>query len=292
MAIELTSPEFSFIQITEPSDGSCAWYGNLCLPVYELADLSFQIIATVSDADKETFQDETIYAQVIDDCPKDQPFNVYQNYNVEWTLTDEGVGYAPDTWVGNFQYNVANGFTELGSGDCFSLGIYKLPGSVGYPDLLACIETCFQKITDTCFTAQIGYRNNENSFDFDYSDQLYFNRVRLPFYLHSPTNPEEEKSYTKSDGSSVKLMHRIWKDYKVKTDYFHQSWVEKFTIATAHDGVYITDDYIGVTAAQFIRMEKVDTAWMEEQSPGINIAQSITTLRLASPRATINSNCE
>ncbi len=283
MAILLTSPEFSFMDIVAPTE-TCGWSERPCLPVFNLGDLSFQVIATVTGADKATFNNDPINAGITNDC--DNPGILIANYTGEWTLTETGVGADPDIWIGNFGYVTQGTFPFFAVGECFGVMMFNNGGATTF----GCFTQCFVKIGDECYTTKFIYRNNENAFDFDYTDPAFSNRIRLPLYLHSPTNPEEEKSYAKSDGSSVKLMHRIWKDYRVKGDYMTEDVIEKFTVMTAHDTVNITCTYSGVSD-YFIRTEKVEPAWMEEQSPGIIVAQYLTTLRMASPRATINSNC-
>jgi len=284
MAITYSSPLFSFLQLSE-SDPTCSSSERPCLPVKELNDLAFQMIASVTGADKATFYDTVfINAAISFDCKAS--LLTEENWTGTWFKTTIGAGSEPDIWVGNFVYNTGAIWSLIDINQCFGIILYAEGGAE-----VACFDTCFKKITDDCYTSVIGYRNNENAFDFDYSESTFFNRVRLPLYLHSPTNSEEQKTYSKSNGSSVKLMHRIWKDYRVKTDYFTDGMLERFAVATAHDGVYITCSYSDLSNAQFIRTEKVEIDWQEENIPVFNLAQGKTTLRLASPRANINSNC-
>lgn len=268
-------------------DDTCgAFLDRPCLPVYELQDLAFQVIARVTGASKETFEFTDFWGQVTTDCPEVDLTRI-ENFTSLWEQTVVGEGSEPDIWVGNFSFNVSTTFSDLGIGDCFTISIQGQSGFT--PENIGCLATCFTRIGDICYTTKMIYSNNQNAFDFVYNGS-FANKLRLPMYLHSPTNAEEEKSYSKSDGSSVKLMHRIWKDYRLKTDLFPAHWIEKLTVALAHDTINLTNTYSGV-ADYFIRMEKVDVDWMQEQSPGVNLAHANTIVRLASARASINSNC-
>lgn len=284
MAIQLTSPIFSFLQFTEDTE-ACVWTERPCLPVYELEDLQFQILAEVTGNNKSDFplvEGNSIYGSVSLDCE----VNILseQNYSSTWVKYETGEGENPDKYVGYFSYNIGNIWDLISIGECFSIMIYTGSYSLG------CFDTCFKKIAYDCFTSVLAYRNNENAFGFRYDNPTY-NRVRLYFYPHSPSNTEENKSYAKSDGSTVLLTYRLWKDYKVKVDYMLQSWIERFTVATAHDDVRITSDYAALNQDAFVRIEKVEPAWNEEQIPQFNMAQSSTVLRLAAVRENVNSNC-
>ena len=287
MAIVLTAPRYSFVQIDEQTSEPCSWYGDTCLPVYNLNDLEFQLFATVTGSDKGLFFALQINGFITTDCSILD--NSHANYTAIWTKVTTGAYSNPDIWHGKFVYASNNGFSSLSDQECFYISFIVAPHTES--GFHVCSYTCFKKIVDDCFTSVLGYRNNEDAFYFDYSDTIFFNRVRLPLYLHSPTFAQEEKSYSKSDGSTVKRMHRIWKDYKVKTDYIINDWHEKFNIATAHDALFIECSYVGLNNVQFIRTEKIEIGWMEEDSPNINVAQAKTILRIASPLQNINSNC-
>jgi hypothetical protein len=306
MAVVITSPEFSFVGIVAEEAQPCSWGTLPCLPVSVLNDLSFQLKVAVSGADKAWFNVEfeqdgdtleyTIQGKVCIDCEDAGVETDAFSFSATWTLVEEGT---TDHWIGNF---VANGnetiFNSYDIGQCFNLCFHKVLIDVTDPTVIlgltttpiVCSDTCFARIDDTCYTSVLTYSNDESAFDFNY-DTAFFNTVRLNLYLHSPVNVEEEKSYSKSDGSTVKLMHRIWKDYKVKTDLWGDHWLEKLAVATAHDTLRITCTYSGIVNKTFVRMEKIDIGWLEQDSPGINVAQGNTTLRLANPRASINSNC-
>ena len=286
MAIVLSSPKYSFVQLFEQYNDSCGAFEQFALPVYDLKDLEFQMTALVDGTDKTTFLAAHVNAGITIDCVT--PGILVQNWIGTWTQTETGAGVAPDTWVGNFKWNTNTLFTGLSIGQCFNIVFYKQSDGLPVTD---CTYTTFQKIQADCFTSVIEYRNNSNAFYFDYSSSLFFNRVRLPFYLHSPTFDEERQDYKKSDGSTKQLMFRIWKDYKVKTDYFLQDWLEKFQVATTHDGIYITDTYNNFDTKRVLRIDKIDFSWIEDEKPFVNIAQAKTTFRIAEAVQNVSSNC-
>jgi hypothetical protein len=284
MAINLSSPKYSFIQLFEQYNEPCAYDYINCLPVYNLSDIAFQMIAEVTGGDKTTFASAQINAGITTDCAS--PGILVNNWIGTWTKTVTG-GTDPDIWIGDFKFHTNTLFTGLAVGTCFNIMFFKQTDQTHVSD---CTYTCFTKIADTCYTTAMNYRNNSNAFYFDYSDATFYNKIRLPFYLHSPTFAEENKSYQKSDGSSVLLFSRIWKDYKVKTDYMLDNLHEKFQIATAHSDILVDCSYSGISEA-VIRTEKIEVAWIEEESPFINVAQAKTTFRIATPVQSINSNC-
>jgi len=158
---------------------------------------------------------------------------------------------------------------------------------------IATSTTCFYKEPETCFNTLIQYNNQENAFGFSYTGAPggYFNSVRLNLYLHSPVNDEQQQVYEKSDGSTQKIMHRIWKDYDFKTDYYPDEIHEKLNVATAHDTVLLTSSLAGLSATAFVRKEKIDITWYQENVPRNPLGQAKGKLRLAIPRSTINNNC-
>lgn len=285
-----SSPPFSFMDVQNPADTDCATNDFPCLPVQFLNQLQFQVLC---ETDDDNFLDLEIFASVFTECGSD---GVHRNKN--WTSTWHKVSADGDPLVfaGNFTSRNSDGFDTLMAGDCFNISIYIATTDTNI--FQYCFTQCFVKTAsgdqqDECYTTVYEYRDSTNSFGFYYSApdfDTFTNIIRLPTYLHSPVNVEEEKSYAKSDGSTKKLMHRIWKDYQVKTDYFPAGWLEKFAIMTAHSELHVVDAYGGVND-YMVRMEKVEIDWKESDIPFFKLAQGKTTLRLAAPRQTLNTNC-
>ena len=300
MAIAFSSPQFGFTQFVPfntPAPAICAGDEPPCLPVNDLSDLQFQIIASVDDVgtvDKPGFGvNGSFPACITNPLPNNFQGNLEISFNTNWFKLSTGVGAAPDIWVGLYYYNHVEAFFDaLAENDCFTLSILlQTSSTVGV--FLMTSSTCFYKTSDTCYTTLLsfGNANGNDAYGFIFIAS-YFEQARLPLYLHSPVNAEEEKSYGKSDGSTQKITHRVWKDYKFKTDYLDQATIEKIVIATSLDIIRITNPYAGIDNEHFVRTEKVETDWQQETMPLITVGQTKGTLRLADPRAYVNSNCQ
>ncbi len=264
----------------------------------------------------------TIAARICQDCDDvGDPTTFDYQYTGTFVQTVTGT---QAQYAGFFQYNyAANDWNNLPTGSCFNLCFYKLsyiktPGSPIAGKLVEavklsatpdpnvfndcpyiCTYTQFYKSDDDCYTSVIQYANNSDAFLFLYDiltplapDYIFYNTVRLPFYLHSPSYTEEQMTYQQSNGLSVKLSHRIWKDYKLKTDYWYDEWVQRFVVATAHDTVMITCPYANIVSQYFVRTEKIDTEWYQEETPDVLKGISKGVLRVAEVAGFINSNCE
>lgn len=286
MGLGIITPPFSFIQFAEPGM-VCSDNARPCLPLVYVTDLGFRIQIRVSGDDREAFEGYEVSAGFVVDC--DSPGIIPRNYFADWYLVEPGDGSDPDLWEGVFQFNDNGLFPIYEVGQCLYLAIFK--NSDG--SLIDCLETCFKKSDDMCYSTLLRYRNNEDAFGFNYTAPLNaFNRVRLPFYLHSPVNAEEEKSYAKSDGSSMLISARLYKDYKVTSDYWPEDWIEKFAVATKHDTVIVTNDYAGLDNDGVLRTDALDINWRTEDMPTFKLAQVKTTMRLTAARSTINNNCQ
>lgn len=281
MALSFDSPIYSFLQFNEPFDFDCAETQRPCLPVVLLTDLTFQVKVELTGADKTFFDGGAINAAVVLDC--DAPENLDLNYAGTWTLYETGEGANPDIWYGIFSFNSNAYFSTLPVGTCFHLTLFR--GLITY----GCFDTCLVKISDTCYTSKLTYLFNSNMFGFGPLGSTALS-VRLPFYMHSPSVAEDKKQYSKSDGSTVQLMARLWKDYQVKGDYMPDKWIDRFAVATSADEVNVISNYSSV-AALVVRTEKVEVTWYEENIPTFNLGMLKTTFRLAAPIANNNSNC-
>jgi hypothetical protein len=293
MAVTISSPQFSFVQFGTTTD-PCSGYPP-CLPVNDLSDLQFTVLAYVTGStDKANFLSNS-YAVALEGLHTN---NFEPSFIMSWEgLYSHPSPSDPDVYVGYGVYaSTEVTFNALAYDTCFSLGFYQYTPERPYTYLreLFTTSTCFIKTSDTCYTSIIQYGNNSNAFGFYFSTPAanWLEKVRLPLYLHSPVNVDDEKSYQKSDGSTKKLSHRIWKDYKFKMDYLDEATIEKFNIATACDTVTITNPYLNVNALDFVRTEKVEIEYNQEDNPYFNLGISKGTLRLAIPRAYVNSNCQ
>jgi hypothetical protein len=298
MTINISSPQFSFINFN--ADTSACYNGSICLPVNALSDLQFMLIAAVTGTDKANFLSNN-YAVAISGLgeahfepefvPTWQPVHIYLGYPA-----------TPDIYVGYFSFNdTSAAFAAMDNYDCFSLSFIQYPAMQPYRGLIewATSSTCFYKEPETCFNTLVQYNNNDNAFGFYYIQDTFnaatsgwYNSVRLNLYLHSPVNDEQQQVYELSDGSTQKIMHRIWKDYDFKTDYYPDEIHEKINVATAHDNVLLSSSLAGISAEAFVRKEKIDITWYQDTIPRNPLGQAKGKLRLAIPRATTNSNCD
>lgn len=309
MAVTLTTPDHSFVQIGSGElDASCVPEIALCLPVYVLNDLSFQVIANVPKADEPWFEVEfeeasetrkhTIWGMICRDC--ENPLSEFSetsfSFTGTWTQIAEG-GTGADTWLGNF---TANGqeelFNLLEAGECFNICFYRvkvnvldLTQVVGVTTtLIACTETCFNKITDPCFTSWFTYKCYENSFDFNYENS-FVNQIRLPCYLSNMQLPSEELSYTKSSGAKIKLSERIEEEYDLNIDWMPKEWHKKLKVLLSHDYITINNINDGpVTNMAIVCREKYEINW-----PDIpwRTAPAKTKVIRSEALSLTNSNC-
>lgn len=315
MAVTLSAPPYSFVQITEPERATgCVDEFNLCLPIKALSDLSFQLIANVPKADEPWFEVEfdeagdtmkhTIWGMICVACDNTGEFGPTSfSFTGRWRQIAEG-GSGADTWLGNFTFNGQEElFNELVSGGCFNICFYRvkinvldLTEVVGVTTaLIACTDTCFQKIDDDCYTSFFTYNNKEDSMGFVYTHPItgavnFANQVRLPCFLRDIQFPTEEKSYKKSNGDRVKLFARIDEEYELKVDWVYKSWHKRIVVLLHHDTIRIDNDNDGSLSNMHITCdEKYEINWPEEP---YQLAPAKTKVKRAAGINIVNSNCQ
>jgi hypothetical protein len=313
MAFKLFAPDQSFVQLLEPDAvTACAPATGLCLPLKTQFELAFQLTATVSGDDKDWFEVDipvgdsilrnTVWGRICTECGDftDTDFAHAFTFTGQWRKTITG---DTDTWIGQFKANLNTApFDALNTGDCFHLCFHKVlfvtssPTIAITPDppLLACTHTCFNKIADDCFTSHFTYRCNEDSFGFTYIDKLaeidFVNGIRLPCYLRNLQLPSEEKSYTKSDGSKLKLFERIEEEYDLAIDFIPKDWHIKLKVLLAHDIIEIEN--VNETGGHYwpiVCNEKYEINWPEQP---YGHAPAKTKIKRAEALSLINSNCK
>jgi hypothetical protein len=317
MSVVLSSPAYSYIQIQEPElPTDCVKEIGLCLPIYLPSDLSFQLIAKVSGADKDWFEiqfetgdpvtthKETVWARVCVDCANIEEPYVDLPHSMTWTgrwrKIEEG---STDTWVGNFTTNGNDApFLDLPIGTCFNLCFHKVQINIddeteteGLSTVpIACTDTCFQRIDDDCFTSWFTYQSNEDSMGFIYTSASkvvnFANQVRLPCYLRDIQFPIEEMSYEKSNGDEIKLYARIHEDYELVVDWIPKAWHKRLVILLHHDIVKIDNPNDGFAKQMFIVCkEKYQIDWPKHPWQH---APAITRVKRAKSINLVNSNCQ
>lgn len=256
MGLLLYTSRHSFfnLQPFNVEETGCLDDTDLCLPVYALSDLQFQIIAEVSGSDKDWFEQvfegstNRVKAGVCSECPDpegEEPTSPAApiHFNSTWTRISEDEG-GSDLWVGTFTAAEAIAWGKE-VGECFKICLYRVYGGfTGDVTIkLACTNYCFQRINDPCYTSILKYRCAENSHEFYYTGSSsltgFHNQVRLPMFLHNMQLPGEEKSYRKSNGQFMKLMERVDEEYDVSIDYVPKHWHKKIKVALGHDVLQI-----------------------------------------------------
>lgn len=159
MAITLSAPQFSFVQFSESNAVTSCNYRdiNLCLPVYESTDVSFQFIA-VTDTEEEAdglcdLANDKVKIGIVEDCS--------DGFLVEFTDKPQRFRIAPKQVL----YNWTNGLPAFDSkievGECFMVKIV-------IDETYSFCSNCFQRIGDPCHTSVVEYGNDENGFGFNY----------------------------------------------------------------------------------------------------------------------------
>lgn len=324
--VSISTSQFSFVQFNPDPSSDCADNANVCLPVsvvgdYQtvpLNDIDFSFFISADGADLTQLTLGLTHPQTVGSAEIvffllgiDEPCDRDSILESIFSFTDWSSRLFPTTSMAcasdDYQFfgyptavHAPVAFAALEVDQCFKIIAVKkeyLDGGNLNIVILGCTN-CFVRISDDCFTTQLKFTNNSNAFDFNFgclnaiNAGPHYEVVRLPMYLHSPINAEDQTSYFKSDGSSVKLSHRVWKDYKMKTDYWPEDWLEKLTVVTSLDTVLVTNSYSSLSQIAFIRTEKIEIDWQEENMPFLAKAQGKGTLRMAIPRANVNSNCE
>lgn len=202
---------------------------------------------------------------------------------------------------------IANPFADLS-------GIYPY-GPVGsVSEVRWCSSTQFYKIFDECeeqLSSVLKYSNVNDAFGFYYTflgpmvqNINFLNSIRLPIYINSPEYAIDEQSYAKSDGSTKKLMQRIWTDYKLTSNWMNKFILHCLQIALAHDYIFITCHYEGIDhfiqadyeqgdPTQFVCKEALDIEWKQDKAESFKFKFGKPTgkVRIANPNQYVNTNC-
>jgi len=175
---------------------------------------------------------------------------------LEWHLVVNGVEKAYVDYptvtralisTGNYLYYVDYStcvtlFATLAEGDCFQL-MAKFIGE-SEDEYSFTTQTCFQYVSDTCFTSKLKYKNDEDAFGFDYTNiEDAWNIIRLPIYFRNPQPKNDQKVYLRSDGTRTKLYAKLSKQYEALVDYTTEEVHQKLVVALSHDSVnFVTDN--------------------------------------------------
>ncbi len=301
MANEIINLPNSFIRWCDSRrPGSCEDYNGVVLPYKTYTDYGFML-----EIDDTT----TVYLDTL-------VFLFITGTYAEGAIVDAGdvVGFR------TLQYAVISGTNYA----AWSVDSICNPSDVGTPptmsspaegecvSLVLAIESTreivcqsLQKFvykSDTCWTNLVRYRCADNSYGFFYEEadavvanHLYFNSIRLPITLHSPTPATEKMGFRKSDGSYVTLAATKEKIWSVDTDWFDDHLHQCLDAAIDHDKLYIKDtvasdcDYDDY---EFFHPEgdAYDIDWQEQPGQHLGIAKASFKLK-TNPYYSQTSNC-
>ena len=200
-------------------------------------------------------------------------------------------------------YAPANILTTIDTGQCFKLQyIYEAwdsSGNVTVRHYIGGCSNCFIRTPEhECYSSVLSYTNSDNAFGFDYTDYSgtgpFSNVVELPMYLRDPVMENDQKVYTKSDGSIVKLYERKEEKYILETDLMPYAWHKALDIALSHDTVKITNPNASAfdpvnTATRFVKSENYQIEYMK--APLSSLGKATCKLSNATPINLINNNC-
>jgi hypothetical protein len=260
---------YSFVQFQLPATTGCAPDPALCLPMSDPNNWQFYLYIDELDISNYTDISRVLFYAYAVPTDTGSPPSDLSTYNPQI-----GHGPAPVIFANHFDPSAGSsmtvhfdwssgGFYNIAPGECFKLMIAYLPIKVdgqsryisAWPMKFVGFTNSFQR-TDgvSCYTSVISYTNNSDAFDFRY---LWGkpNVAELPMYLRDPKMENDQKVYTKSDGTLVKLYERKEDVYMLETDLMPYAWHKALDVALSHDNVQIKNinashfDPIGTTSS-------------------------------------------
>lgn len=237
-----------------------------CYPISSFNDLRFQILLEVGEDDPDAagLEAGTVtfhlgVANTCDECASDD-IKLAQMHGEWWKASGSD---QQDYYVLSVDTIASASLIDrFEDGECFVLCLY-VKGKVGQLteyEKLGCSD-CFIRVTETCDTSVIKYRQNETSMGF-YNNGLsfydtYFNSIRLPIKLARPQIKSKKNVYRLSNGNYIKNSATLAKEWDCETDMINRQWHEKLSIALEHDQVKLTNENAGITDA-FVQSEAED----------------------------------
>ena len=330
---QIKFPRHSFVQDSSVDDiGQFCEKEKLCLPVAFMTDWRFQIFITSygDQPNEEANRREYFFGITDTECTGAMPLDVRYLTRVKarfYDISDNPI-VLPDgtTALGVlcFDQTPTNNSIELqyqelvddewGAviteaiefGSCFNFTIWEdiiaedTEDDVIQRTALGCTN-CFVKIPSDplCFTSRFSYKNNENNHGFIYniqtelSNATFINFGYLPIHLHSPNFPSEEKTYTKSDGSHLKLYERTDEEFILETDYFDMRVHKCMKVMLGSDMVSIINDYFNPRESiVVVCREAYSIEWDSLGNAVERLAKATTKVISQTPISLINTNCQ
>lgn len=263
MAINIISPEFSFVRFNDQHIDIYDWYESqeagaeihFSLPVYANTDLQFQFIVettTKSEADilcSRNMGDDFLVS-IYKGTPKTSA--VFSDMHDSWAGSDISIAQRLRLNDTQILYQVGPQPDFLGEveiNECFQIGIFISNISDGGTTTyyVSAISNQFYKIANTRHTTLFEYYSETDVAGYIYCiSQSLKNKIRLPLYLGAPKYPEEESIYRKSDGASVITKASVRKVFEVTTDSLPIWIIEALRAVLLHDTVLVnTRSYNG-----------------------------------------------
>lgn len=314
MSVTITYPRYSFVR-SGTDYGSCYSDTDLCLPISSVNNLKFQL--TIASGEFGLSIDLTAGDTFITPVPMDYDCS-------DHTLPSIGVlsmAHMVHASIPTTDFHGGLTFTALADfdiadiefdtvaedgiywypavGECFKFAIVNFKTGNSTLRILGCLG-CFKRIdVDTCYTSVLTYSNNEDAFDFIYQrspSPNFVNRVELPIYLRDPTMNDDQKVYTKSDGSIVKLYERKEEVYALETDRLPYTWLKALDVALSHDTISIvcpnTQAFDSVnTATDFVKNGNFEIAYDGSKSGLSAFGKGTCKLSNSTPVHLFNNNC-
>jgi hypothetical protein len=147
------------------------------------------------------------------------------------TIKNKAVTGTDDGWCELYDLN------NLAIGDFYRLKVNMSDGTSMYSNIL-------RREDENKQLSVIEYYCKEPAFGFPFSGGKRFIQQLMPINLHSPQYKQEDKVYTKLNGSQIVLYANITKEYEGETDYIPMEWHEKILMALSCDYVYINRERV------------------------------------------------
>lgn len=273
----------SFVTFTDTTfltDRSCGIVKPFCYPIYESADLKFQvqysILGIVGDID---------FAQTKITLTNADGVGTIQLSDV--IVYDEFLGGGLLQLL--FDFSAAD-IADWQDGECyhFKIELYVTPEEgAPYYQLLGVSNQCFQRIGDVCFTSRLDYSNNEAAFGFIFPTSDWTNRIRLPITFRNPQPKNDQKVYVRSNGTRKKLYARLSKQFEGVTDQMTEEAHQKLVVALSHDNItFVTDNDYSLECT----FEDEYNQDFPKEMQGINIWGANFNV-METPFDEVNNNC-
>jgi hypothetical protein len=194
----------------------------------------------------------------------------------------------------------ANNSIAMPVGACFKFALiwdlYTAGGTLAWRNYFGCTNMFRRTAVNDPYTSVLRYTSTGDVFDFHYSSGTFtpYNSIELPVYLRDPVMENEQKVYTRSDGSLVKLYERKEEVYTLETDLIPYSWHKALDIALSHDVVQITNPNASSfdplnTATQFVKKENYEIEY--NKAPLSAFGKGSCKLSNADAIHLVNNNC-